>query len=195
MILNRRRYEIVPFVERNVEDDLSGEPVEERLIHFPFGFIHLVNNFCKYFQTLLCHGTCRPAACIGGGKERCAVPGTCYLGEKTVFDGIELGAVRRLMRYDYLETNSFRKHHKILFHNVVRTGVESTAATEYHQHSGIWVDCAQTLSSRLQCCRTRTRMCHDWCLSRDNPCCEPCRRCRAGQWFRRKKSRSRDRTP
>ena len=91
MIRYGRRYEVIPVVERVVEDDLSGEPFPERLMHLPLGFIHLVHNFCKYFQTFLCHGVCRPAAGIGDGEERGSAPGACYLGEETMFDGVELG--------------------------------------------------------------------------------------------------------
>ena len=67
MILNRGGYEIVPIVERDIKDDLSGESVIERFMHLPFGFIHLVDDFRKDVQPLLCHGTCRPAAGIGDG--------------------------------------------------------------------------------------------------------------------------------
>ena len=85
-----RRYEVVPIVEGFVEDDLSGEPVLKRLMHLPFGFIHLVYNLCKYLQPLFCHGICRPAAGIGDGEERHSAPRACNLGEETVLDGLNL---------------------------------------------------------------------------------------------------------
>jgi len=42
-----RRNAVVPIMERIVEDDLISESDEERLIHFPFGLIHLVHNLSK----------------------------------------------------------------------------------------------------------------------------------------------------
>ena len=47
MIRYGRRNAVVPIMERIVEDDLISESDEERLIHFPFGFIHLVHNLSK----------------------------------------------------------------------------------------------------------------------------------------------------
>ena len=97
MIRYRRRYEVIPFVERVVEDDLSVEPFLERHMHLPLGFKHLVYNLRKDFQSLLCHGICRPAAGIGDGEERHSTPRACYLGEEAVLDGVELGAVGRVV--------------------------------------------------------------------------------------------------
>ena len=81
MIRYGRRNAVVPIMERIVEDDLISESYEERLIHFPFGFIHLVHNLSKDFQTLLCHGICSPAAGISDGEEWSSAPRAEYLGE------------------------------------------------------------------------------------------------------------------
>lgn len=84
-------YEVVPIMERLVEDDLSGESVLESLTDLSFGLIGFVHNLGHDPQPLLCHGVCRPAAGIGDGAERRAAPRACYLGEKAVLDGVELG--------------------------------------------------------------------------------------------------------
>ena len=127
MIRYGRRYEVIPVVERVVEDDLSGEPFPERLMHLPLGFIHLVHDFCKYFQTFLCHGVCRPAAGIGDGEERGSAPGACYLGEETMFDGVELGAVRRVGHDENLHPDAVGEVHQVLLDDVVPAGVGPAA--------------------------------------------------------------------
>ena len=99
MIRYGRRNAVVPIMERIVEDDLISESDEERLIHFPFGFIHLVHNLSKDFQTFLCHGICSPAAGISDGEEWSSAPRAGYLGEEAVFNGVELGAVGRVVHY------------------------------------------------------------------------------------------------
>ena len=180
MIRYRRRNEVVPIVGRIVEDDLSGESVVERLIHLPFGFIHLVHNLRKDFQTFLCHGICSPAAGISDGEEGSSAPRAGYLGEEPVFDGVELGAVWRVVHDENLHAYAVRKVHKVLLEDTVSAGVR---AASYGR------------SRHALCSRTRTRKCRGWCLSRDIPCCAPCRRCRAAQSCPRRKSRSRGREP
>ena len=97
MIRYGRRNAVVPIMERIVEDDLISESDEERLIHFPFGFIHLVHNLSKDFQTFLCHGICSPAAGISDGEEWSSAPRAGYLGEEAVLNGVELGAIGRVV--------------------------------------------------------------------------------------------------
>ena len=60
-----------------------------------------------------------------------------------MFDGVVLGAVRRIVHHDYLEPDSLRKPHEVLFHDVVGTGVGSAAVAEYDKHPGVGVGLAQ----------------------------------------------------
>ena len=89
-----RRYEIVPVVERLVEYDLFGEPVLERLAHFPTSFIRFFDNFSEHLQALFRHGVRGASASVGHRAERSSSLRAGYLGEEAVFDGVELGAVR-----------------------------------------------------------------------------------------------------
>ncbi len=82
------RYKIVPVMERLVEDDLVSEPVLKRVAHLPASLIGFVNNLGKDLQSGSCHGVCGPAAGVCDGVERRSAPGTRYLGEEPVLDGV-----------------------------------------------------------------------------------------------------------
>ena len=118
MIRYGRRNAVVPIMERIVEDDLISESDEERLIHFPFGFIHLVHNLSKDFQTFLCHGICSPAAGISDGEEWSSAPRAGYLGEEAVFNGVELGAVGRVVHDEDPHAKAVGKIHEVLLEEV-----------------------------------------------------------------------------
>ena len=135
-----RRYEVVPIVEGFVEDDLSGEPVLKRHMHLPFGFIHLVYNLCKYFQPLFCHGICRPEAGIGDGEERHSAPRASYLGEETVLDGVELGAVRRVVHDEDSQADAVGKVHEVLLDDTVPAGVGPAPVAEDDEHPCIRIE-------------------------------------------------------
>ena len=81
-------------MERLVEYDLFGEPVLERLAHFPTSFIRFFDNFSEHLQALFRHGVRGTSASVGHRAERSSAPRAGYLGEEAVFDGVELGAVR-----------------------------------------------------------------------------------------------------
>ena len=140
MIRYGRRYEVIPVVERVVEDDLSSESVTERLMNLPLCFIHLVHNLRQDFQPLLCHGTRRPAAGIGDGEEGCPAPGACYLGEKAVLDGVELGTVRRVVHDENLHADAVGEVHEVLLDNMVPAGVGPAAVAEDDEHPRIRVE-------------------------------------------------------
>lgn len=88
MIRCRRRYDIVPFVESVVEDDLFFESVGEGVKYFSSGPVHFVDNLGKYLQTLFRHSVGSPAAGVCHRVEWCPAPGACYLGEEPVLDGV-----------------------------------------------------------------------------------------------------------
>lgn len=140
MIRYGRRYDVVPVVEGIVEDNQSGEPCMERLTHLPFGLIHLVHDFCKDIQSFLCHSSCRPAAGVRDGEERSPAPGACYLGEEAMLDGVELGAVRRVVHDEKLHANAVGEVHKVLLDDAVPAGVGCASVTEDDEHSRIRVE-------------------------------------------------------
>ena len=127
MIRYGRRNAVVPIMERIVEDDLISESDEERLIHFPFGFIHLVHNLSKDFQTFLCHGICSPAAGISDGEVWSSAPRAGYLGEEAVFNGVELGAVGRVVHDEDPHAKAVGKIHEVLLEDTVSAGVGTPA--------------------------------------------------------------------
>ena len=139
MIRYGRRYDVVPVVEGIVEDDLSGEPCLKRLMHLPLGFIHLVHNFCKDFQPFLCHGMCSPEAGVSDREERRTAPGASYLGEEAMLDGVELGAVRRVVHDENLQPDAVGEVHEILLDDTVPAGVGAAAVAEDDEHFGIRV--------------------------------------------------------
>lgn len=135
-----RRYEVVPIVEGFVEDDLSGEPALKRLMHLPLGFIHLVYNLRKDFQSILSHGICRPAAGISDGEERHSAPRACYLGEETVLDGVELGAVRRVVHDEDFQADAVGEVHEVLLDDTVSAGVGPAPVAEDDEHPCIRIE-------------------------------------------------------
>ena len=140
MIRYGRRYEVIPFVERVVEDDLSVEPFLERHMHLPLGFKHLVYNLRKDFQSLLCHGICRPAAGIGDGEERHSTPRACYLGEEAVLDGVELGAVGRVVHDEDFQAGAVGEVHEVLLDDAVPAGVGPAPVAEDDEHPRVRIE-------------------------------------------------------
>ena len=134
MIRYGRRNAVVPIMERIVEDDLISESDEERLIHFPFGFIHLVHNLSKDFQTFLRHGICSPAAGISDGEEWSSAPRAGYLGEEAVLNGVELGAVGRVVHDEDPHAKAVGKIHEVLLEDTVSAGVGTAAVAEDDKH-------------------------------------------------------------
>ena len=127
-------------MESLVEDDLICKSVMERLAHLPACLICLVNDFGKDLQFLSRHGVCSPATGICGGVERCLAPRACYLGEEPVLDGVELGAVRRVVHDKYLHSDTVGEVHEVLLDNVVAAGVRSAAVTEDDKHTSIGIE-------------------------------------------------------
>ena len=134
------RYEIVPIMESHVKDDLICEPVLERLAHLPAGFIHFVDNLGKDLQPLFGRGVRCPAAGVCGGVERCPVPGAGYLGEEPVLDGVELGAVRRVVHDKDFHPDAVGEVHEILLDDAVAAGIGPAAVTEDDKHGGIGIE-------------------------------------------------------
>ena len=138
--------QVIPFMEFCVENDPCREFVQVSVGDFPACLVNLFDHTGEDLQPGFGHGFSSSIAGISNREDWCSAPRTGYLGEEPVFNGVVFGAVRRVMHHYYLETNSFRKSHEVLFYDVVGTGVGAAAVTEYHQHPGIRVDCAQMLS-------------------------------------------------
>lgn len=109
-------------------------------MHLPFGFIHLVHNLRKDFQALLCHGIGCPAAGISDGEERGSTPRVGYLGEEPVFDGVELGAVWRVVHDENPYAYAVGKVHEVLLEDTVSAGVGAAAVAEDDNHFGMRVE-------------------------------------------------------
>ena len=140
MIRSGRRYEIVPVMERLVEDDLFSESVLERLAHHPAGLIGFVNNLGKDLQSRSCRGVCCPAAGVCDGVERRPAPGARYLGEEPVLDGVELGTVRRVMHDKDFHPDAVGEVHEVLLDDAVSAGIRPAAVTEDDNHAGIGIE-------------------------------------------------------
>lgn len=138
-----RRYDIVPVVEGFVEDDLCSEPVLERVKQLSFGFIRYVDNLRKYLQPLFGLGVCSPAASVGEGVERRSAPGAGYLGEETVLDGVELGAVGRVVHDEYLQADAVGEVHEILLEDAVPAGAGAAPVAEDDEHPCVGVELLQ----------------------------------------------------
>ena len=135
--------QIIPIVEFGVKNDPSGEFLTVPVGDFPACFIDFVDNAGEDLESGFGHGFCRPVAGIRHRNQRCSAPESGYVGEEPVFDGVVLGAVRRIVHHDYLDPDSLRKPHEVLFHDVVGTGVGSAAVAEYDKHPGVGVGLAQ----------------------------------------------------
>ena len=68
---------------------------------------------------------------IPGGHERCSAPAPADCGEKSVFYGVELGAIRWIMHHDDVQPCPACKFHEVLLYNFVRAGVGASTVTEY----------------------------------------------------------------
>ena len=136
----RRQYEIVPVMERLVEQDMVCEPFLERLSYLPAGLIRFVDNLGKDLQSLARHGACGSAAGVCDGVERCPAPGTCYLGEEPVLDGVELGAVRRVVHDEDFHPDAVGEVHEVLLDDAVAAGVGASAVAEDDKHAGIGIE-------------------------------------------------------
>ncbi len=113
MILNRGGYEIVPIVERDIKDDLSGESVIERFMHLPFGFIHLVDDFRKRRSTPSLSRYLPPC-----GRHR----------------------RRRVVHDEDLQAGAVGKVHKVLLEDAVAAGVGAAAVAEDDEHFRLRVE-------------------------------------------------------
>ena len=140
MIRCRRRYDIVPFVESVVEDDLFFESVGEGVKYFSSGPVHFVDNLGKYLQTLFRHSVGSPAAGVCHRVEWCPAPGACYLGEEPVLDGVELGTVRRVVHDKDFHPDTVCETHQVLLDDAMAAGVGATAVTENHKHTGFRIE-------------------------------------------------------
>ena len=140
MIRYGRRYDVIPVVKGVVEDDLPGKPFIERLTHLPLDFVRFVDNLCQDLETRFGHCFRSSAACIIDGIERRPAPRTRNLGEEAVLDGIELGAVRRIVHDEDFQANAVSKIHKVLLDDTVSAGVGSATVAEDDEHLGIRVE-------------------------------------------------------
>ena len=138
-----RRYEVVPIVERLVENDLFGEPVVERLAHFPAGFIRFFDDFSQYFQPLFRHGVRGASASVGHGEERRSAPGAGYVGEEAVLDGVELGAVRGVVHDKDSHSDAVGEIHEVLLDDSVSAGVGAAPVAEDDEHRRVRVEALQ----------------------------------------------------
>lgn len=138
-------YEVVPVMERLVEDDLSGESVLESLTDLSLGLISLVHNLGHDPQPLLCHGVCSPAAGIGDSAEGRVAPGKRHLGEKAVSDGIELGTVRRVVHDENLHSDAVGEVHEFLLDYMVTAGVGAATVAEDDNHLRVRVNLLEVI--------------------------------------------------
>ena len=112
-----------------VENDHFSEFVQVSVGDFPACFVNLFDHTGEDLQPSFGRGFRSSLTGICNREDWCSAPRTRYLGEEPVFDGVVLGAVRRVVHHYYLETNSFRKSHEVLFHDVVGTGVGAAAGS------------------------------------------------------------------
>ena len=135
--------EIVPFVKIIVEDDASGESFRIVVGDLPACFVDFVDNSGKHFQSGLGHGVGGSLAGISHGKQRYPAPGSGYLGEEAVLDGVVLGAVWRVMHHDNPHADSVGEAYEILLHDMVGAGVGAASVTENHENPRIGIEGAE----------------------------------------------------
>ena len=141
-----RGYDIVPPVQRIVKNDLFGESFLEGLAYFPLRLVHLVHDGGKDFETCLSDCLCGSLTGVDHGDQRCAAPGTRDLGEEAVFDGVELGAVRRVVHDEDFQPQPVGQVHEVLLDDMVSAGVGTAPIAEDDEHFRVGVECTEVLS-------------------------------------------------
>lgn len=129
--------EIVPFRKVRVKNDIPSEFPLIIVSDSPLQLIILLYDVDMHLESLYrCSLGC--ASCrILHRKEWSALPAPRDLGEESVLDGIEFGTIRRIMHYEYIHVNPFRKFHEVILDDPMGTGVGSTAVTEHDQCTGV----------------------------------------------------------
>lgn len=133
-------------MEGLVKDNLFGEPFLERFAHLSLGLVHLVHNGGDDLEACLGYRFGGSSAGVGHGEERCAAPGTCDLGEEAVFDGVELGAARRIVHNKDFQSKPVDQVHEVLFDDMVPTGVGTAPVTEDYEHLCVRIEFAKVFS-------------------------------------------------
>ena len=137
--------QIIPFMEFVVEDNTSSEYLPIPVADFPACFVDFFDHTGEYLQPSAGYGFRSPFASIVGGDKRMTTPGSQYLGEKPVFDGVVLGAIRGIVHHDNPQPDSVGERNEVLFDDVVETGIGAATVTKNDKHFGIGIEMAEML--------------------------------------------------
>ena len=115
-----------------------------------------------YLQSLLRGGHCSPVGSVLKRHQRRTVPTAGDLREEPVFDGIELGTIRRIMNNKKSDTQFVGKVHKILLDDSVRAGVRTSTIAQDNEgaRAGILLlqmlfpDSGNVVTDKLGCVMT-----------------------------------------
>ena len=137
--------QVVPFVEFMVEDNAAGECLPIPVGDFPACFVDFLDHTGEHFQSGVGHGFRSPFTGIGDGEKWITAPGVRYLGEKPVFDGVVLGAIRGIVHDDNPQPDSVGERDEILLDDVMGAGIGAAAVAKNDNHFGIGIEMSEML--------------------------------------------------
>ena len=136
---SRRHNKVVPQREFVIEADSIGDFLFKGFSYCAFRFIDLVRNIGHDFEACFSDSVGSAPACIANRKQRGAAPTAGDLGEEPVFDGVELGAIGRVVNHEDFDVEFFGEVEEVLLDNPVPAGVGATAVAEDGEGVGVGI--------------------------------------------------------
>ena len=133
------RNKVVPFVAGFVKTDSFGEAFPVVLSESPADLVFFFDHTCENYKSGLCDSCSGSLTSILNSQKRGTAPGTGDVRKELVFDWVIFGAVWGIVHHYDAYSESFRKVHEVLLHDVVRAGIGAAPVTEYHKILGFLI--------------------------------------------------------